>query len=334
MNYTDIIIFLIIIIIVVAIVMVNISSVIDKKLSNVEVNIPPINIPPPQVTVKLQKSCTSDEYSVFIDKNVQGQPTQTISLSPITQSNSTNTSDDKTEHFGPLPSQANEIQASIQNAINNASSNMNELSTTVSNAVKNTTEKIQNDIKNAKIESEALLPKISVANQGEKIKVYPKYASTDQTSELNIQYPNDDEIVQYGDYKCYKKAPPKIDTVQISEKCGNKSLNDAQKNAYGYMASNMKGIAEVSFPSCGKYEKDLIGENLDQINDVDITQLYREEQTFVKAYLEDPVVRGYNLDSYGQYSPLFTSGKISTNKDVNNPKPSGYIFPNSVAFDR
>ena len=117
-----------------------------------------------------------------------------------------------------------------------------------------------------------------------------------------------------------------------------------QKKAYGYMAKNMKGV-DVNFPSCGKYEKDFIGENLDQLNqptepnkindpEIDITEHYRQNQNFVKTYLEDPILRAYNLTSYDNYSPLFTSGKISLDKDISNPKPTGYIFQNSPIFNR
>jgi hypothetical protein len=329
MNYTDIIIFLVIIIIIIAIVVVNINSVIDRKLSNVEVNIPPINIPPPQVTVKLQKSCTSDEYTVLIDREDGNQTSQTVALSPITGNN--------TEHFGS-------VSDVIKNTVINTNNNVTTLSESLSDVVQKTVNKIQDDIKESNAQN-LMLPKIAtnivttVETTKDKstentVKVYPKYLSISKTDVADIKYPEDTEVIQYGDYKCYKKAPPVLVSKHEPSKCANQSINNMQRDAFGYMASNLKGVAEVKFPSCNKYESNLIGNEIDEVNEVDITQLYRENQTFVKAYLEDPVVRGYNLDSYGGYSPLFTTGKISIEKDVNNPKPKGYIFQNSPAYNR
>jgi hypothetical protein len=284
MSYTDFIILIIVVVIIIAIVVLNINSLIDKKLSNIAVNIPPISIPTPQVTVKVQKSCTNDDYIVYLDKEGGTQNQQIVTMSPIDDINNVN-NENTAEHFGSI-------------------SNVNE-------------------------ESKPLqIPQNS-------INIIPKYISTDNTTESNIKFPDDDEIVEYGNYKCTRN--PKIEVKPVlppKEKCGNQSLNNLKDDAYGYMAFNSKGINDYNFPLCSNYERNLIGDNSNETNDINITELYRKSQTFIKAYLEDPVVRGYNMDTYESYSPLFTSGKIPINKEVNVPKPNGYIFQNSPAYER
>lgn len=321
MKYTDIIICFIVIVMIIVIIVINVNNTIDKKLNNVE-----INIPPPQITVKLQKSCYSDEYtSVLIDDNSKKISSQNNTLLPIAQMNKNDTS----EHFDTsaiipsiVTSELNLSQYSITDAINNISKKVDNLSNNLSNTVQNITKQIQDDIKNSK---------------------------NITTEEYQLNKSGNELITSENlNSTTLPKTKKNILEETSNNKCNNKSLNDAQKNAYQYMAKNMNNVKSVNFPSCEKYERDFIGENLDQLYqnqqecqlnqlndpDEDITQFYRENQTFVKSYLEDPILRGSNLTNYDNYSPLFTSGKIPLDKDIINPKPSGYIFPNSPIFDK
>lgn len=315
MDYTDIIVLTIIIIIIISIIVLNINSIIDKKLSNVAVNIPPINIPTPQVTVKLQKSCTSDEYTVFLDKDNAGQASQTVSLSPA--------SDVNNEHFGSLNNFINSASQGIDNMVNTVKTDIKNYQTRQQNA---TLPKIMSEDK--KDQQKRLLAEDSLKD----ISVIPKYNSIDKTTISNISIPNTDQIVQYGN--CTIQKHPTSEHVQQQNdepKCPNRSLDDLNREIYGYMADNSKTVNDYKFPMCSKYEKDIVASNDD---DVDITTLFRQNQVFVRAFLEDPVLRAGNLNSYGNYSPIFEIGKISLKKDVINPKPSGFIFENSAVFNR
>lgn len=77
MNKFDIIILIIVVIILSVIIGININSVINNKLENISVTIPPIKLPEPNIIVKIQKDCDRNDYDVYIEKS----------------------SDDKLEHF-------------------------------------------------------------------------------------------------------------------------------------------------------------------------------------------------------------------------------------------
>lgn len=107
METFDIIIMIIIILIIMIIFTVNISSILDNKLSNVEINIPPINIPDPQIIVKIQKKCESDDYDIYIEKPTNKTQGTTISLSPISNN----------EHFNLTNAGETKMQETYQETI-------------------------------------------------------------------------------------------------------------------------------------------------------------------------------------------------------------------------
>ncbi len=62
----------IVIILIMGIIVINLTNLINKKLTGISVSIPPIDIPDPNITVKIQKNCESkddDNYKIFIEKN-------------------------------------------------------------------------------------------------------------------------------------------------------------------------------------------------------------------------------------------------------------------------
>ena len=67
----DIILLFILAIVVSMIIGYNIIYIIDKKISSVNINIPPIHVPKPSVTVRINRS--KDNYDVFVDKSY-GKP--------------------------------------------------------------------------------------------------------------------------------------------------------------------------------------------------------------------------------------------------------------------
>lgn len=384
MTNTDLAIFFIIIIIIVLIIVVNINSVISNKLSNVAVNIPPINIPSPHVTVKVQKKCDSDDYNVFVDTQNSGQPMQKVMLSPSNQTNQTNQTNqssadssdsDKIENFNGSVSSGS-VVSDVSNGMSNATLNINNLITTVmtntDSVIKNTSNAIDTGANNiitntsnainqistnassiikqasspTQLTQNATLPKVPILPLSEEskthlVKVFPVYNSVEQSvsteDSTNIEFPNEGNFVEYGNYLAKQEATPILTQIQTNKKnklCGNNSLDSMKQSANGYMFKNSTGINDVKFPICSNNERNLIGDNINDDYDVNITELFRQKQMFVKSYLEDPVVRGYNLDFYETHSPLFNDGNIPLNKDVAYPKPTGYIFENSPAYNR
>ena len=61
LSNIDIIVIIVLLIVIVVIIGLNISSYIDKKISNICVNIPPIKIPQPNITVTINKDETKTE---------------------------------------------------------------------------------------------------------------------------------------------------------------------------------------------------------------------------------------------------------------------------------
>lgn len=291
MNSFDIFVLIVAVIIIVAIVLINMNSILDKRLSNVAVNIPPINIPNPQITVKVQKSCGSDEYEVFIDNNNEGVKEQTVSLSPI-------------EHFMTKEQIINKLDV-----------------------VKS---KVANVVDSLPDKGKQILPiKVNTKPQT-KIDNEDNFTNDENTSKTHIKFPDDDQVVEYGDYMCVHKnvhnASEKL-AEQKQKSCGNQSLIDKKNDAYGHMIQNSADKNDHIFPDCGIKEKNNINGS-----EIEPLEHYRKYQHFVKAYLEDPIMRSHNIDQYQDVSPLFNSGKIPLTDGFKNPKPMGYIFESSPTY--
>lgn len=281
MNTFDIIVIFITIIIIVVIIGINVSSVIDNKLSNVAVNIPPIKIPSPQVIVKVQKTCGSSEYDVFIEKSTGQQDEQTVSLSPLDSSKSQN------EHF------------------------------------------TENDDKKLVL-VEGKMQKISVPESPNPIHIVPKYENVIQTNLKNIQFPNEDSDVDYSIKSTINDAPITIPEIKNKAVCQNASLDNARTDSYHYMSENSRGLNEYVFPLCND---DKLVNNIND-EEMEILENYRRKQVYIRGNLEDPVVRGYNINSYDNNTALEGIGKIPLTNNFKQPKPSGYIFDTSPAYIR
>ena len=334
MNSFDIFVLITTIIIIIVIIMVNINYVIDKRLSNVAVNIPPINIPSPEVTVKIQKSCTSDEYNVFIDNNNKGQYEQQVSLSPV-------------EHFITQEQITNKIHHA-KNTVSNISQSLPDLKRFIpkSEVKKYNKPKSEEETRNKfmGIQMEQVENTLSTVSESLPLQVKQLVSSPKSEQEIsdeltgtgeinnrrpsNIQFPNSDEIVEYGNYVCSRKPDSKNAVKQENKPCKNQSLIDMKNDAYQYMIKNSAGMNDYRFPDCEN-----TGDNING-SDIEPLEHYRKYQTFVKAYLDDPIMRSYNIGEYQEVSKLFTSGMIPLADGVANPKPMNYIFESSPTFNK
>jgi hypothetical protein len=299
MNTFDIIIFLMIIAIIVVLVIINVNSVLNDRLSNIAVNIPPITIPEPHITVQVQKSCASNEYDVYIEKNGGTQAAQTVSLSPIHAITS-----EQIENFDqtvatPTPTP----NTNTNNTNNNNNTNTNN----------NTFDK-------------------------------------DKSNVHNVEFPKENNLIPSVTNK-----PIVTEPVVRKNQCGNVSLQKRRHDAYKYMTHNSKSINNHEFPMCNNqptivnkeqkflsntddYETVYTPSDFADINDIhddeNMLENYRKKQQYVKSYLEDPVVRGYNVDGFESSAAFDQIGKIPLDKIVNNPKPFGYIFDSSPIYTR
>lgn len=318
MSTFDVILLTIIILIIVVLFTINISSVIDNKLSNVEINLPPINIPDPQITVKIQKSCGSENYDVYIDKPNNTLYQNTVSLSPI------NTK----EHF--------------------------ESDNTPSSTVKNPE---ISPIKNIKLQKQESLPEEKPSSEENNVYNIDGIAKSEESvnlvrkdSEKHVHFSSDDNIVSYGcsndkdsvyltcrqlengEFKCIKNHDSSLaidNKKSHSDTCQNQSLIDNKRDVYKHLIKN--NITTDSFPICdsSSYHDIVSGDN-----DCDPINYHRQYEYYIKSYLEDPVVRGYNITEYNHNASLDQIGKIKLTKDYKNPKPSGYIFDSSPIYEK
>jgi hypothetical protein len=82
-NKYDIMVISMITIIITIIFVINIKKILNDKLSNIEVKIPQIEIPQPNIIIKVQRKCDSEEFDVHIDKDNTKIKKQVVGLSPI-----------------------------------------------------------------------------------------------------------------------------------------------------------------------------------------------------------------------------------------------------------
>ena len=91
LGLIDILTIIIVMILIIAIIIINLTNLINKKLTGIAVNIPPIEIPDPNITVKIQRNCNkemtndNDDFRIFIEKNGSTQ----YSISPKIESEHT-----------------------------------------------------------------------------------------------------------------------------------------------------------------------------------------------------------------------------------------------------
>src|SRR5689334_21741502 len=130
-NKYDILIILIIAIIIAVIVAINVKKTLNDKLSNIEVKIPQIEIPQPNIIVKVQKKCDSEEFDVHIDKEDTKTKKQIVGLSPISHMKEINTNaESEIEKFETIKGETpNEDRICLTRAeydkLNNTNSNLN-----------------------------------------------------------------------------------------------------------------------------------------------------------------------------------------------------------------
>jgi hypothetical protein len=112
----------------------------------------------------------------------------------------------------------------------------------------------------------------------------------------------------------------------------NKSLLNNKINAYGKMMLNSKGINDYNYPLCSDNSCDNILS--DSGSEDYVVNEYRKYQQYVQAYLEDPIIRGSNVNDYDNLSNIDNIGKIDLSNGELQPRPAGYVFQTSPAYNR
>ena len=112
-----------------------------------------------------------------------------------------------------------------------------------------------------------------------------------------------------------------IETFQPENNIKNNNINSSNQN-----------IEDHKYPICSNNPYNNIISD-DGSEDYVVNE-YKKYQTFVKAYLEDPIIRASNLNDYDELSNIGNIGKIDLKNGEDQPKPNGYIFQSSPAYLR
>lgn len=244
MNTLDIIILIFLACVIIYAISFNVNNTINNKLSNVAINIPPITIPPAQITVKVQKANgLNDSYDVFVERQKDELKGQVVALSPI-------------EGFSETGSYSAQSESNVLQKIKEQSDKL---------------QQVQNII---------------------------------STQEAEIE-----------------KKPM----------C-NKSVLNNKINAYGQLIQNSRGINEYTYPMCSSncYDNILSDDGSEDY----VVKEYKKYQQYVKTYLEDPIIRGANVNDYDNLSNIENIGRIDLSNGEIQPRPAGYIFQTSPAYNR
>jgi hypothetical protein len=137
-------------------------------------------------------------------------------------------------------------------------------------------------------------------------------------SKINIKNPDQSNIVEYGDYVCYKKdtQEQKIKNDEINNKptikCQNESLNN--KFTYG---------KEKVIPSIGNCPKKNLPENW---YEMDPSLFYKVNRPPITP-IEDEMVKGYNIGTFTTAAKIFEVGRINlNNREQKYAQPNNYIL--------
>lgn len=300
-DFTDI---LLIIFVILIIIFIGINYIIDKKINN-----------NPQIIIKMQKSCNSDKYDILVEndtlENCPGNFTKIPTENPLSGDTK-----DKVENFGSILNYTNQLGNTVLNTTSNVVKVMSENIPTLQ--TKPIEEDLVQESENVNVSNtdqtqrDYIISRPSVINQTPNIPPPPLSLPSIEEKKIHMPLPLHDTFI---------------------EKCQNNSLNEQRIDAYKYMIENSKYVNDHNFPIMSNYNGNLIGDNEDKAF-FDYLDYYRKYQIYIKAYLEDPIVRGYNLKSYDDSSPIFKSGTINLDNGYKNPKPEGYIFESSPAYKR
>ena len=252
--------------------------------------------------------------------------------------------DNKPEHFAEHFAEHFDLSNMASNVVDDILKNQKKINNlnnqTLSKAFDKLTTDLTNDINNNFAKSTQFVQSVKSAQSAE-------FVDLNQSNQPNQpKQPETVVVIQNDMTDCKSKTvddiwvPDEADIVNYDLKSTAQSDQlkpQPQSQPQSQLLSNPDSNPDSELPFF--YSNCLCGmdDKINDINDnydVDLTNMYRQKQIYIKSYLEDPIVRGYNLDSYDNLSPLEKTGLINLEKEVKYPKPNGYIFKTSPAFKR
>lgn len=354
-NKYDIIVICVIMVITIIIVVINIKKMLNDKLTNVEIKIPEIEIPKSDIVVKIQRECNSDKFDVHVEKDNLKTPAQKIGLSPSANfikniktiedfDNTAMKNDQYIEHF------KNENGLFKKSELFKYDPTKDVFSETELSEEEKKFLKYKNDLQ--RIQKDTILfrgltlPKNvqNVVSEEERgIEIIPQYKTMFPSTDKNIEFPDDDQIIDYDRYNCSQYSPSQnknkivdhgnyvcmtkshfnqlnnfFDPTQI-KKHNTEVVQNIIKNDKKYDESDMEKMNPVDDAN-RKWDKD---------DHYDYMEYFLKHRQFIPSSFEDGVTRGGNIGEYTETAGLDDIGKIKLGKTKYRfPRPNNYIFTN------
>lgn len=259
MGYIDIIMVTLLIIVISVVIGLNIVSVVDKKLSDVQINIPPF--PKPNVIVNINKKDV-DNFDVSVSQNTNPK-----------------------------------IETKINNQLDNNTAKEQFNSDTTNQVTNNTTkEHFNSDI-------------------GYQPANFNKVIITNVKKNNKLENPDEDDVVNYENYVCYKKNNQINEPNQIPASINESFRSNKYKN------QSLNGLDETK-------KKNLrSSDTYNQLNwdEIDPAEYYRRFRTH-QLNLDDPKLKGYNIGNFSSSAGINQIGKIELDTKFRYPKPNNYSF--------
>jgi hypothetical protein len=363
MKLLDIVVLMLISIIVIAIITLNFNTSLDNKISNMSVNIPPINIPETDITVKIQKECNNNDYDVFIEKknnstlNIVPELNKNTyvntNIEPFGQVNNNNNNNNNKEHpfFNNIskifnkPFMPFQLQTKKPEQLSNIQTQQKSMKSQIQHFT--TEENKPLNITQTQTQQENIIENTFNNNTN----IDNNNNITDPNTNLNNKY--DYNYPSYEELKKYQNnIIDEYDDIYDPKKNINEN-NYAEKHNINELSKCNSSIANKKIEALGKglenkymtlqnndndnnncnYNENIIN----NINDEewDPNEFYKKHQIIEKSYLEDYKTRGYNIFDFDDYGTIYNIGKIDLKyKETNDPKGYGYMFKNSSSYNR
>ena len=136
----------------------------------------------------------------------------------------------------------------------------------------------------------------------EQIQIIPDFSELSQTNAQHVKFPNDEHIIDYGNYVCMKRS-------EYDKMHSNKIINDVAQY-------NKKQVDKVI--DNDKYNND---------DNYDTDDYVSENSKMMSPSYENEFIKGANIESYYSYGKINDIGQFNvTNMPFKYPKPANFLF--------
>lgn len=147
---------------------------------------------------------------------------------------------------------------------------------------------------------------------------FNKVLITDIKKDTRLENPEESDVVNYDNYVCYKKNTTKSDKTTNPENnikddipnkvnvCKNKSITEMRKTGKNKIGANL---------TCSQ-------QDWDQVDPSRYYKIYHAQP----ALLNDPKLKGFNIEKYSTYANIYEIGKINLDTKNKYPKANNYYF--------